>query len=82
MSAQRNHHPTKPRKKRAGTHNIAHFNARKMKAKHGHSSWFLIYVENPNVNDAHFFKDFRRRFRLPHCKHKELLCIFLSYLKC
>ena len=55
----------KKRKVRNGTFNVVNFNGRKIKAKHRCSAWFMLCVENPDVTDANFLKDFRRRFRLP-----------------
>ena len=63
----------KKRKSRAGTYNIVQHGERLIKAKQRYSSWFLLYVDHPNIGDESFLKDFRRRFRLPHYKHKELL---------
>jgi len=54
--------PKTPRKKRVGMCNIAYFNDHKMKAKHRYSSWFLMYIQNPDVNDKIFLKDFRHHF--------------------
>jgi len=63
----------KKRKARNGTFNVVTFNGRKIKAKHRYSAWFMLYVENPDVTDSNFLKDFRRRFRLPYFSYKELL---------
>ena len=60
----------KKRKVRHGTFNVVDFNGRKIKAKHRCSAWFMLCVENPDVNDATFLKDFRRRFRLPCFSYK------------
>ena len=61
------------RKTRPGTLSLVEYNGRIMKAKHRYSAWFLMYVDNPNLSDVTYLKDFRRRFRLPYYKYKELL---------
>ena len=63
----------KKRKSRDGTFNVVQCGERLIKAKQRFSSWFLLYVDNPNLEDVSFLKDFRKRFRLPYCKYKELL---------
>ena len=48
-----------------------------MKAKHMHSSWFMMCVEDPNLENSSWLKDFRKLFKVPYHKHKEML----SYLR-
>jgi len=61
------------RKVRQGTYNIVEYNGRKIKAKHRYSAWFMLYIENPDLQDDNFLKDFCRRFRLPYYSYKDLL---------
>lgn len=37
------------------------------------SNWYLLYVNNPMVEDDRFLKKFRSRFRLPHNEYKKLV---------
>ena len=46
------------KKVRHGAFNVVDFNGRKIKAKHRCSAWFMLCVENSDVSDTKFLKDF------------------------
>ena len=41
------------------------------------TQWYNIYIENPDIDNVQFQKQFRRRFRLPHAQFVEL-CAMLE----
>ena len=38
------------------------------------SNWYLLYLNNPMVDDSCFHKSFRHRFGLPYSNYEELAC--------
>ena len=69
----------KKRRRNPVSTSVSVFKGRRIKTKQRYSSWFLMYVENPNTSDINWLKDFRRRFRLPYYKYKELLHILKEH---